>query len=85
MRNKPIEVSPWEVEAARRREVVEADFGAPHTSQREGTDGVRTTALVGPIVSWIASLTRTLRLGSTEQAECLSHGQAGLGASKPGA
>jgi hypothetical protein len=28
--------SPWEVEAARRREVVESDFDAAHGSRREG-------------------------------------------------
>ena len=32
MRNQPIEATAWEVEAARRREVVEADFGAPKLS-----------------------------------------------------
>jgi len=29
MRYQPIEATPWEVEAARRREVIAADFGAP--------------------------------------------------------
>jgi hypothetical protein len=30
MRNHPIEATSWESEAARRREVIESDFGAPH-------------------------------------------------------
>jgi len=33
MRHQPFAATPWEVEAARRREVVEADFGAPRTSR----------------------------------------------------
>ena len=78
MRNQPTD--PWEVEAARRREVIESDFGTPH----QLTDGVQTTALAGPIASWIAGLTTSLQVRSTEPVECLPHGQPGLGAPKPG-
>lgn len=85
MRNKPIDVSPWEVEAARRREVIEADFGAPHHwPLSEVADNVQTTVLVGPLASLIAGISRTLQVGSTEPAECLPHGQPGIGAPKPG-
>ena len=85
MRNKPIEVSPWEVEAARRREVIEADFGAPHQSLPEVTNGVHTTVLAGPLAALIAGITRSMRVSQPEGAECLPHRQPGLGTSKPGA
>jgi len=33
MKNQPFAVTAWEVEAARRREVIESDFGVARTSR----------------------------------------------------
>lgn len=84
MRNQPTDA--WEVEAARRREVIESDFGAPHRSQlaHEEKDDVQTTVLAGPFANWIAGFTRPLQTRSIEPVECLPHGQPGMGAAKPG-
>jgi hypothetical protein len=82
MRNQPTHA--WEVEAARRREVIESDFGAHHRTKPEVTGSVQTSSLAGPLASWIAGLTRSLQVRSTEPVECVPHGQPGLGAPKPG-
>ena len=82
MRTQPTD--PWEVEAARRREVIESDFGAPHRPLLEVADGVQTTDVPGPLAGLIAGITRTLQVRSTEPVECLPHAQPGMGATKPG-
>ena len=82
MRNQPTD--PWEVEAARRREVIESDFGAPHGRLPEVVDGAPTTDVVRPFTSLIAGITRTLQPAQTEGADCLPHGRPGFGASKSG-
>ena len=56
MRNQPIE--SWEIEAARRREVIESDFGSRHATPPDGSptvaDGDR-----GWVSRWISALTPT--------------------------
>ena len=59
MRNQPIEATSWESEAARRREVIEADFGAPHAQHR--IDHVTRPEAAGPlrrIATWVAAFAR---------------------------
>ena len=84
MRNQPRDA--WEVEAARRREVIESDFGAPHRSQPrpEEMDGVESMMLAGPLATWIAGITRTLQARSSEPVECLPHAAPGVGVPKAG-
>ena len=53
MRDHPIETAAWEAEAARRREVIQADFG---TSRHPA--GAQTNIL-GRLASWVAALTRS--------------------------
>jgi hypothetical protein len=87
MRNKLSDGTPWAVEAARRREVIESDYGAPRRAVPDVTDtpdGEHSTALVASLGSWLAGMTRTLRVGSSEPVECLPHGQPGIGAPKAG-
>ena len=58
MRHQPIEAAPWELEAARRREVIESDFGAPHAAYRMDHER-RSSATAGTIrrlASWAAAL-----------------------------
>lgn len=81
MRYQPTD--PWEVEAARRREIVVSDFGAPHRSQAE-PETEQATGRAVPFAALIAGITRTLQVRSTEPVECLPHGQPGLGAPTPG-
>jgi hypothetical protein len=81
MRYQPTD--PWEVEAARRREVIESDFGAPHRSPPQ-SDGEQAPARAMPLAALMAGITRALQVRSTEPVECLPHGQPGLGAPKPG-
>ena len=55
MRNQPIE--SWELEAARRREIVEADFGGRHATRPD--DWSRTVADRdrGRLFRWMSALT----------------------------
>jgi hypothetical protein len=84
MRNQPRDA--WEMEAARRREVIESDFGAPHRSQPmpEETDGVETVVVPGPLATWIAGITRTFQARSSDPVECLPHAQPGVRVPKAG-
>ena len=59
MRKQPIEATAWEVEAARRREVIEADFGVAQEPRADrGSRSERGTDPIRRLASWIAALAR---------------------------
>ena len=85
MRNQPIEATPWEVEAARRREVIAADFGA--TPESVADRRTRSVRWVGPVRRLAATVGALATAGSRvpvgrvdRSAGC----QPGIGAVEPG-
>jgi hypothetical protein len=85
MRHQPIEATAWEIEAARRREVIEADFAAAHERRedRESRDGAR-TGRVGRIAGWIAAVRRVDNSPSSHLVDRASGCQPGVRATEPG-
>jgi hypothetical protein len=81
MRNPPIE--SWEIEAARRREVVKADFGGRHASRPD--DGSQMVAYGdrGRVSRWISALTLTrVEPAKPLEGSAISHPH--VGAIEPG-
>jgi hypothetical protein len=85
MRNQPIEATPWESEAARRREVIEADFGSPHAHHR--IDHVTRSQAIGPlrrIATWVATFARTNGQAAAGRVDLDAACQPGIHAVRPG-
>ncbi len=88
MRNQPIEAAPWELEAARRREVIESDFGAPHAQHRADREHrSAAAAAVRPIrrlATWVAAFGRTDQPAPVTRIDHNAGCQPGVQAIRPG-
>ena len=82
MRHQPIDA--WEVEAARRREVIESDFGATSRSRRATSQPDTAESTARRLVSWIAAFGGGHPMPSGHRAEPAATCQHGLGATTPG-
>jgi hypothetical protein len=81
-----IAVTPWEVEAERRREVVKADFQDSARSRRGGL-GVRagaTLGIVDRLTSWVAASPSRSRDEAADQVGRSDPCRPATGALKPG-
>jgi hypothetical protein len=85
MRTQPIEATPWEMEAARRREVIASDFGA--SREPSADPRARSIRRIGH-VRRLAAMIRTLaRAGSGTPASRVDRSagcQPRVGAIEPG-
>jgi len=85
MRNQPIDATAWEVEAARRREVIETDFGAARESRSDRVSRSRNgMGAARRFATWITGLTQAGGGKSTNGVERAPGCQAGVGAIEPG-
>ena len=81
MRNQPIE--SWEIEAARRREVIESDFGGRHVTRPDDGSPMVADGDRGRLSRWISALTPT-RGERAEPIEGSSACHPRVGAIEPG-
>ena len=58
MQNGPIDATAWELEAARRRELVEAEFGATRELRHDSEPGQRDAHPIRSFASWVAATLR---------------------------
>jgi hypothetical protein len=84
MRNGPIDATAWELEAARRREVVEGDFGGSHRTRADEASPRRAANPVRRIAGWFAAITRPDQVDSTAPVERTPGCQPGVTAIKTG-
>jgi hypothetical protein len=85
MRNQPTHATPWEVEAARRREVIETDFGAAREARSDRVSRSRKgMGTARRFATWITGLTPTGGGKSTNRVERAPGCQPGVGAIEPG-
>jgi hypothetical protein len=79
-------VTAWEVEAARRREVVKADFrdSARARRARLGLRGGAPLGIVDRVASWVATAARRSRDEAADQVERTDPCRPAAGALKPG-
>lgn len=88
MRNHPIEAAPWELEAARRREVIQSDFGAPRAQHRIDRDETLRPGAVAShirrLAGWVAALARADGPGPVARIDHESGCQPGVHAVRPG-
>lgn len=85
MRDQPIAPTPWEMEAARRREVIAADFGA--RTERPAEPRARSVGRIGPIrrvTALISAIARTGDRASASHVDRSAACQPGIGAVEPG-
>lgn len=85
MRNQPIEATPWEMEAARRREVIASDFGA--SPKWSADPRARSIRRIGPVRRLAAVIRALARAGSGAPAGRVDRSagrQPGVGAIEPG-
>jgi hypothetical protein len=85
MRNGPIDATAWELEAARRREVVEADFVSahgPHEARRPRPEVG--AAPLRRLAGWVAALDLGNTSSSGDRVDRASGCQQSVGAIEPG-
>jgi hypothetical protein len=85
MRNGPIDVTAWELEAARRREVIKADFVVTHEplEARRPRPG-RGPAPLRRLAGWVAALAQGNTSPSGNRVDRASGCQQSVGAIEPG-
>jgi hypothetical protein len=83
MRNGPIDATAWELEAARRREVVEGDFGGSRGT-RAGASLRSDANPVRRIAGWFAAITRPNQVEPAARADRTPGCQPGVTAIKTG-
>ncbi len=84
MRNQPIETDAWEMEARRRREVIEADFGVMHEVPADGAATNTAADSVRRFATWIAGFGQSDPGVSSERVEHAAPCRSGLSTSKSG-
>jgi hypothetical protein len=78
------DATPWEVEAARRREVVRADFEDSSRARRTRF-GVRAgDGIVDRLAAWFTAAARDLTGSAGQEADDTNACRPGVGAMKPG-
>lgn len=84
MRNGPIDATAWEFEAARRREVVEGDFGGSRGMRADSTPRSAANP-VRRIAGRFAAITRRDQVEPTARVDRTPGCQPGVTAIEPGA
>jgi hypothetical protein len=85
VRDQPFDTTFWELEAARRREVIESHFGIAY--ELRASRGSRSEGTLDPVrrlVGWIAALARGGGAASTNRVDRVPGCQHGLGAIERG-
>jgi hypothetical protein len=83
MRNGPIDATAWALEAARRREVVEGDFGGSRATRADASSR-RAANTVRRVAGWFAAVTRPDQVVPTARADRTPGCQPGVTAIKTG-
>jgi hypothetical protein len=84
MRHGRIDATAWELEAARRREVVEADFGGSRGTRADDASPVSAANRVRRVAGWFGAVIRPDQVASTARVDRTTGCQPGVSAVKTG-